>query len=348
MQRFVDADLSAWTTLGVPARTQELLVLEDEADIARWLERRETAPMPELVLGGGSNVVFLEDFAGRVVRLATRGYELLGEEGGSRLVRAAGGEPWDGFVRWCVVQGWGGLENLAAIPGSVGAVPVQNVGAYGLEVGERIAWVEGVDRDTGLAWTLSADECGFGYRTSRFKAAEESSRVITAVVFRLPRDEPPRLDYPDLQRWFGGRAQRVSPADVYAAVAEIRARKLPDPRVQGNVGSFFKNPLVSPAVAERLAALHPDLPRHPQPDGRVKLAAGWMIERCGLKGVREGGAMVHERQALVLCNAGGATGADFLALARRVREAVAERFGVELEVEPVLVGREGVRSLERA
>ncbi|MFC4486759.1 UDP-N-acetylmuramate dehydrogenase [Tepidiphilus baoligensis] len=348
MQRFVEVDLSSWTTLGVPVRAQELLVLEDEADIARWLERRKAAPMPELVLGGGSNVVFLEDFAGRVVRLATRGYELVGEEGGARLVRAAGGEPWDGFVRWCVTQGWGGLENLAAIPGSVGAVPVQNVGAYGLEVGERIAWVEGVDRDTGLAWTLSADECGFGYRTSRFKAAEESSRVITAVVFRLPRDEPPRLDYPDLQRWFGGRAQRVSPADVYAAVAEIRARKLPDPRVQGNVGSFFKNPLVSPAVAERLAALHPDLPRHPQPDGRVKLAAGWMIERCGLKGVREGGAMVHERQALVLCNAGGATGADFLALARRVREAVAERFGVELEVEPVLVGREGVRSLERA
>lgn len=348
MQRFVDADLSAWTTLGVPARAQELLVVEGKEDLARWFERRDAAPMLELVLGGGSNVVFLEDFAGRVVRLATRGRELLAEDGAARLVRAAAGEPWDEFVRWCVTQGWGGLENLAAIPGSVGAVPVQNVGAYGLEVGERIAWVEGVDRDTGLAWTLSADECGFGYRTSRFKAAEESSRVITAVVFRLPRDEPPRLDYPDLQRWFGGRAQRVSPADVYAAVAEIRARKLPDPRVQGNVGSFFKNPLVSPAVAERLAALHPDLPRHPQPDGRVKLAAGWMIERCGLKGVREGGAMVHERQALVLCNAGGATGADFLALARRVREAVAERFGVELEVEPVLVGREGVRSLERA
>lgn len=348
MQRFVEVDLSSWTTLGVPARAQELLVLEDEADLARWLEWREAAPMPELVLGGGSNVVFLEDFAGRVVRLATRGYELLGEEGEARLVRAAGGEPWDGFVRWCVAQGWGGLENLAAIPGSVGAVPVQNVGAYGLEVGERIAWVEGVDRDTGLTWTLSADECGFGYRTSRFKVAEEFSRVITAVVFRLPQDEPPRLEYPDLQRWFGGQARRVSPADVYAAVREIRAHKLPDPRVQGNVGSFFKNPLVSPEVAEHLAALHPDLPRHPQPGGRVKLAAGWMIERCGLKGAREGGAMVHERQALVLCNAGGATGADFLALARRVRETVAERFSVRLEVEPVLVGREGIRSLERA
>lgn len=342
MQRFTDVDLSAWTTLGVPARARELLVLEKEADLARWRERREAAPMPELVLGGGSNVVFLEDFAGRVVRLATRGRELLAEDDAARLVRAAAGEPWDGFVRWCVAQGWGGLENLAAIPGSVGAVPVQNVGAYGLEVGERIAWVEGVERDTGLAWRLPTAECGFGYRTSRFKARESAFMVITAVTFRLPRNEPPRLDYPDLQRRFAGLGQDVSPAEVYAAVAEIRARKLPDPRVQGNVGSFFKNPVVSPEVAERLAALHPELPRHPQPDGRVKLAAGWMIERCGLKGVREGGAMVHERQALVLCNAGGATGADFLALARRVRETVAERFGLWMEMEPVLVGREGV------
>jgi UDP-N-acetylmuramate dehydrogenase len=199
-----------------------------------------------------------------------------------------------------------------------------------------------VDRDTGLAWELSAAECGFGYRTSRFKAREASSWVITAVTFRLPRSGLPRLDYPDLKRRFASLGQDVSPAEVYAAVSEIRARKLPDPRVQGNVGSFFKNPVVSPEVAERLAALHPELPRHPQPDGRVKLAAGWMIERCGLKGVREGGAMVHERQALVLCNAGGATGADFLALARRVRETVAERFGLWMEMEPVLVGREGV------
>ncbi|MBI5781575.1 MAG: UDP-N-acetylmuramate dehydrogenase [Rhodocyclales bacterium] len=342
MQQFTDVDLSAWTTLGVPARAQEVLVLEDDADLACWLERRQAAPLPELVLGGGSNVVFLEEFAGRVVRLATRGRELLGEEDGARLVRAAAGEPWDGFVRWCLAHGWGGLENLAAIPGCVGAVPVQNVGAYGLEVGERIAWVEGVDRDTGQAWKLSAAECGFGYRTSRFKAPESASLVITAVTFRLPRQASLRLDYPDLQRRFAGLGEDVSPAEVYAAVAEIRARKLPDPRVQGNVGSFFKNPLVSPEVAERLAALHPDLPRHPQPDGRVKLAAGWMIERCGLKGAREGGARVHERQALVLCNAGGARGADFLALARRVRETVAERFGLWLEVEPVLVGREGV------
>ncbi len=328
--------LADYHTFRLPVTAESVLTVRGDADWARWQESRRTRPLPELILGGGSNVVFFCDhFPGRVVRIATRGWRVVREDARYRWIEALAGEPWAEFVAAVTARGWGGLELLAAIPGTVGAAPVQNIGAYGLEVAERIETVTVWHRDSGEMQTLAAEQLAFGYRTSWFKTPDAVGRVVQRVCFRLPKNEPPRLDYPDLQRWpFAGP---VTPQAVHEAVVAIRARKLPDPTQQGNAGSFFKNPIVAQEVAAVLTARHPALPAWPQPDGRVKLSAAWLIEACGLKGARVGQAAVSQRHALVLVNLGGARPAEVAALAALVQQQVTERFGVMLEPEPVVV-----------
>ena len=330
---FIEQSLQPCNTLGLPARAQ-VAVLDDEAAVPD-LCREQGEPV--FVLGGGSNVLMCAQPRHRVLRVALRGIRLMRDTADHWIIEAAAGESWHDFVTHCLDQGWPGLENLALIPGTVGAAPVQNIGAYGLELDQRLHSVVAWDLTAGCERTLLPVDCGFAYRDSVFKRDGAGRWLIVRVRFALPKAWVPRLDYPDLRAHPALRGVAPTPRQVYDAVCDIRRRKLPDPAVLGNAGSFFKNPVIDAARADALRQRFPDLRVYPQADGRVKLAAGWLIEQAGWKGRRLGPVGMHERQALVLVNHGGAQAADVRALAQAVRQAVRERFGVDLEQEPVVL-----------
>jgi len=351
-----DVDLGTRTTLRLPGRAALHAEIRCSTQLAMLAGRQRPR---RFVCGAGSNLVLTGDFDGLLLQMAIRGRELIGEDDQAWYVRAGAGENWHQLVLWTLAQGWPGLENLALIPGTVGAAPIQNIGAYGLEVGERLHALEAIDMLTGRALRLDRGDCHFAYRDSIFKQQGwhlNGQRVITRVTFRLPKAWQPLLGYGDLaaaldeQRSNDARGSRsghpdchpghpghTTPRQIAAAVIRVRSRKLPDPTTLPNAGSFFHNPVVSSSFAEELARAHPDLPRYPQPDGRVKLAAAWLIERSGWKGRNLGRVGMYERQALVLVNRGGARGAEVLALAHAVQADVRERFGVELLPEPVFL-----------
>jgi UDP-N-acetylmuramate dehydrogenase len=328
-------ELKGLNTFGLDAKAQLLFEIESEEDI---LSLPAFDPSRDFLLGGGSNVVFLSDIPGNVYLNRIHGIAITNDENGRVLVEAGAGESWDGLVRWTIDQGLCGLENLALIPGCVGAAPVQNIGAYGVELASvtenvtawdwrRVQWVQ-----------ISRQECRFGYRDSRFKSADPDRFLITSVRLALKREFEPHLEYAGLREELHDlTTNTLSAADVSAAVTRLRQRKLPDPALQGNAGSFFKNPEIESQQAAPLLEKHPSLPAWPQARGTVRLSAAWMIEACGMKGKRLGGAAVSERHALVLLNRGTATGADVAGLARQIRDAVMEKFEIELEPEPRLV-----------
>ncbi len=343
------ADLSTWHTFGLAARAHEALVVAQPHDWLLWQERRSRTAMAEVVIGQGSNTLFLTNFPGRVVKIATSGWQVVGEDAQFRWVDVAAGQPWALLVADWVARGWGGVENLAAIPGSAAAAVVQNIGAYGVEVGQWVDSVEVCNRTTGLRERLDHKQLSFGYRTSWFKRPEAADWVIETVRLRLPKRHEVRVDYPDLRRWFaqqGVDPRALPPAEavraIHDAVVAIRAAKLPDPARYGNAGSFFLNPVVPQAVAEALRQRYPNLPVYPHDAGQVKIAAAWLIEQTGLKGAQEGKVRVSPQHALVLENCGGANGAQVLALMRRIQEAVWERFGLWLCPEPILISATGV------
>ncbi len=294
---------------------------------------------PVLVLGEGSNLLFAADWPGVVVSIATLGRRILADDVDSCLIRAEAGERWDDLVRWSLGQGLVGLENLSLIPGTVGAAPIQNIGAYGTEVGEFIVAVEAWDRGTRRIERLAHADCGFRYRDSVFKR-EPERRIVTAIELRLPRQRELRMDYPGVQEELAAMGIDTPRAPhVAEAVCRLRTRKLPNPALIGNVGSFFKNPLVAADIADALKSQNPELPLYPAADDKQrKLSAAWLIERCGWKGQRDGDAGVSAQHALVLVNHGNASGAELLALARRIAASVHERFGVTLEPEARIVG----------
>lgn len=292
------------------------------------------------VLGGGSNVVLAPELSSLVIKVESTGIRLLHETPELRFVEAEAGESWHGFVTHCVQRGWGGLENLALIPGTVGAAPVQNIGAYGVELGQRFHSLDAWDLQEGRQVSFAPQDCGFSYRDSIFKQAEQGRWLILRVRFALPKQWKPVLRYPDLQNHPGLQPQQaggITPRDVCDAVCEIRRRKLPDPAVLANAGSFFKNPVVSEPDYQSIQARWPNVVAYPQSDGQWKLAAGWLIEQAGWKGRRQGLVGMHARQALVLVNHGGASADDVDALARQVCHDVLQQFGVHLEQEPVRV-----------
>jgi UDP-N-acetylmuramate dehydrogenase len=281
-----------------------------------------------------------------VLKIEVPGRRLIEDGPRFTVLEAGAGENWHDFVTWTLEQGHAGLENLALIPGTVGAAPVQNIGAYGVELQDRFEALDAIDLVTGKIFTLDAAQCAFGYRDSVFKhvAAKEGDfglggrALILRVRFRLPKPWKPVLGYADLQR----KIQETGITDpsarqIYEWVCTVRANKLPDPRVIGNAGSFFKNPTVSPEQCQDIIAREPNIVHYPMPDGTVKLAAGWLIDACGWKGKSVGNAGVYERQALVLVNRGGATGGEVVTLARAIQTSVYERFGIRLEPEPVVV-----------
>jgi len=321
-------------TFGLAATARWYAEVESAADIVAL--REHPAFGERLVLGGGSNLVLTRDWPGLVIKVAVSGIEVHSETETSVTIKVGGGENWHGLVMHCVARGWSGLENLALIPGTVGAAPVQNIGAYGVELKETLVSVDTVDLASGSTRALSRAECEFGYRDSVFKHALKDRVVITHVTFRLNKNAAPNTSYAALADELARRGHtQPTPAQVAEAVIAIRQSKLPDPAVLGNAGSFFKNPVVSAGQAQQLKAAHPAVPVYPQPDGTAKLAAGWLIEQSGLKGytVPSGHAGVHAKQALVLVNYGGATGDEILALAAHVQRTVEARFGVRLERE---------------
>ena len=312
-------------------------------DLARLPELLASEPYrrgPVLWLGGGSNLLFTGDYPGLVVKVALTGVTVRHENDDEVVVEAAAGENWHGFVQHTLEQGWAGLENLSLIPGTVGASPIQNIGAYGVEVKDCLTEVVCADlRDNGALRILSNAECRFGYRDSVFKHEMNGRLLVTAVRFRLSKRPELHTGYGDIGKELAamGKANGASPSDVSEAVIRIRSAKLPNPLELGNAGSFFKNPIIDADTAEALLARHPDLPHYPAGAGKTKLAAGWLIDRAGLKGYREGDAGVHARQALVLVNYGHANGKEIWALAQKVQAAVKERYGVQLEPEPLVL-----------
>ncbi|EJN06413.1 UDP-N-acetylmuramate dehydrogenase [Herbaspirillum sp. YR522] len=331
-----DFSLRTFNTFGIDARAQ-VYVAVDGVDTLRAVRAdAELAALPRLVLGGGSNLLFTRDHPGLVLHMRSRGIEVVGQDDDFTYVRAAAGESWHGLVQWTLAQGLGGLENLALIPGSVGAAPIQNIGAYGVELKDRFQALSAFDFVTGEVLVLERAACRFGYRDSVFKHALRERAVVLDVTFALPRHWQANAAYADVAQALAGVA-RPGPADIAAAVIGIRQRKLPDPAQIGNAGSFFKNPIVDAAVRDSLAARHAALVSYGQPDGSYKLAAGWLIDQCGWKGRSLGAAGVYDRQALVLVNRGGASGAEIAALAEAIRQDVHDRFGVWLEPEPVFV-----------
>lgn len=329
-------DLSSMNTLGLVSHASACVAFTDEAQLPE-LTRLASAYDHALVLGGGSNVVLAPQLSGLVICTQTQGIALIADTPDAWLVEAQAGETWHNFVDKCLAKGWAGLENLALIPGTVGAAPVQNIGAYGVELDTRIDQVHAWDIQQGKRRVFSRDECEFAYRDSFFKRQPAGRWLITRVRFRLPKPWVPQLSYPDLSACREmAAAGRLTPRQVFDAVCAIRQSKLPDPAVLGNAGSFFKNPVVDASVWEGLKAGFPDLVGYPQPDGTFKLAAGWLIDRAGWKGRRQGAVGVHDRQALVLVNFGAATSAELLTLAQSICADVYARFGVRLEQEPVL------------
>ena len=329
-----DVSLQPFNTFGVATRARYLAHAHNDAEVGEALQAAKRLQLPLLVIGGGSNLLLTGDVEALVLRMASRGLRIVSSQGDAVLVEAEAGEPWHPFVQWTLEQGLQGLENLSLIPGTVGAAPMQNVGAYGVEIKDVFAGLTALDRHSGELREFSLDECQFAYRDSRFKR-EAGRWLILRVRFALARAGALRLDYGPLrQRLAEQGVGEPTASDVSRAICSIRSEKLPDPAVLGNAGSFFKNPLVSADLAARLRVEHADLVAYPQADGQVKLAAGWLIEKAGWKGFRDGDAGVHRQQALVLVNYGGATGAQLLALARRIQADIQARFGVSLEIEP--------------
>ena len=332
------ASLREHNSFGLPAVAATLVRLTSEADVRRVVDHPEYGVAPKFVLGGGSNVVLTRDVPGVVLKVEIRGRRLLRADADAWIVEVGAGESWHEVVAWTVQQGWPGLENLALIPGSTGAAPVQNIGAYGVELKDRFESLDAVDLVTGRTVTLDATACRFGYRDSVFKQHLAGKSVITRVRLRLPRPWQPVLGYLDLERKMAETGNhRPDAQTVFDWVCAIRRAKLPDPALIGNAGSFFKNPVVSPEQCRDIIGRDPEVVHYLLQDGSCKLAAGWLIDACGWKGKSVGRAGVYDKQALVLVNRGGASGAEVVTLARAIQESVYGRFGIRLEPEPVIV-----------
>ena len=338
--------LQAHNSFGIVAKARSLVRVASEEDVLRLLADPELGARAKFVLGGGSNIVLTGDVKQVVLKVEVMGRRVLRDEPKATIIEAGAGENWHAIVSWTLDQGLPGLENLALIPGTVGGSPVQNIGAYGVELQDRFESLDAIDLVTGKTFTLDAAQCAFGYRDSVFKheAAHggdfglSGKALILRVRFRLPKPWKPVLGYADLDRKIKDTGiSNPSARQIYDWICAIRSVKLPDPQVIGNAGSFFKNPTVTSDQCSDIIAREPGIVHYPMPDGTIKLAAGWLIDACGWKGKSVGNAGVYEKQALVLVNRGGATGGEVVTLARAIQTSVYERFGIRLEPEPVEV-----------
>jgi UDP-N-acetylmuramate dehydrogenase len=341
MKIFSHHSLKSYNTFGIEAFAREFAEVNSLEDLHKLVDIHMNEIKPLFILSGGSNILFTGDISALVIKMNTLGKEVIKENDDEVYLRVAAGEDWDGLVEYCVDKGWGGLENLSGIPGLVGSSPIQNIGAYGAELKDAFESLEAVNICTGETTAYDAEQCQFGYRHSIFKRALKGRVVITHVVFRLKKKPLFNLSYQALKQKLEQLPdQEITLQMVREAVLQIRASKLPDPKVIGNAGSFFKNPVVSQSQLEALKTSFPGIVSFEAPpaDCRLptagfKLAAGWLIEQCGWKGYRGGDAGVHKDQALVLVNYGNASGLEILDLAGKIQRSVMEKFGIMLERE---------------
>lgn len=333
-----DVNLKPMNTFGLPCVAQTLVRIRSDSDVRHIVDDPKLGPAPKWVLGGGSNVVLTKNMNACVLKVEVMGKHCIETRRDAWIIEVGAGESWHETVQWCLSAGYPGLENMALIPGTVGAAPVQNIGAYGVELQDRLESIDAVDLITGQSFTLLASQCDFGYRHSIFKGALAGKCIITRVRLRLPTPWQPVLGYVDLERKMQetGIAQPDA-QQVFDWICAIRQAKLPDPKVIGNAGSFFKNPVVTPEQCKDIIGRDPEIVHYPLDDGSYKLAAGWLIDACGWKGKSIGQAGVYEKQALVLVNRGGAHGQEVVTLAQAIQESVYGRFGIRLETEPVLL-----------
>lgn len=337
MQLYKDHDLSRLNSFGISVQCKYLIDIHDENELPRAVDMAVHFGLPYLILGGGSNMLFTRDYEGTIIRLCIEGITAE-EQGDEVLVTAGAGVVWNQLVQHCVANGWGGIENLALIPGTVGASPIQNIGAYGVELQDVFESLRGLHVDQGF---LEFDKkgCQFGYRQSIFKSDLRNRFIVSSVTLRLSKKPQLKLHYGAIQEELTRRGiSEPSIADVAEVVSSIRVSKLPDPATIGNAGSFFKNPEIPEEQFERLKINHPDIVGYPTTAGMVKLSAAWMIESCGWKGKVVGNTGTYARHALVLVNHGGATGAEIQAFARQLQYSVYEKFGVAIEPEVNMVG----------
>lgn len=334
MIRFFDNyNLQPYNTFGVEVKARYFFEFTELEDLDLFLQSNKTWKEEKvLLLGEGSNILFLNDFDGLVIHPNIPGVQIINEDRQNVWVEVGSGENWDEFVRYCVDCHFGGVENLAFIPGNVGAAPVQNIGAYGQELQNVVDNVKGYDLNTREFVEYSNAACEFSYRNSIFKSKLKNQFIITSVVFKLDKFPEFNLDYQKLEKRVIEQGE-VNLQNIKQAVIDIRSEKLPDVNVIGSAGSFFKNPIVDIATAEEIEGEHKDMPVFRAGEGKVKLAAGWLIDKCGWKGYREGDLGVHEKQALVIVNYGNASGADIYNLSEKIQESVFEKFGVKLERE---------------
>jgi UDP-N-acetylmuramate dehydrogenase len=338
MKRTLNASLRHLNTFAVEAHAGQLLELETENDLEEFITGQHFDPACDLILGGGSNILFAGDIEGTVVLNRISGKRIVADSDNEVLLEACGGENWHQLVLWSLDQGLSGIENLSLIPGLAGAAPMQNIGAYGVELADVLDSVQALDLEKGTTREFKHDECQLEYRNSRFKSTDAGRYLIMRIRLRLHRNFTPKLEYKGLIEGLRAKGVKTPTAkNVSDAVIRIRQSKLPNPETIGNAGSFFKNPVVSRSTAELLAKDFDGLPVYPLNHNEAKLSAAWLIERCGWKGRSLGRAATSDQHALVLINKGDASGSDILALADAIRESVLNQFEVELQPEPLIV-----------
>ncbi|MCK4662821.1 MAG: UDP-N-acetylmuramate dehydrogenase [Bacteroidales bacterium] len=325
--------LKDYNTFGIDVKAKYFIELKNTDEVKNFhITNNKYKKIQKLIIGKGSNILFTEDFNGMVIHPNLKGVKRIGEDENHVLFKAFAGEIWENFVRYSVNNNYGGIENLSLIPGSVGASPIQNIGAYGVEVKDLIHCVETIDIETGELKIFSNSECHFGYRDSIFKSKYKNKYIINSVTYKLNKIHNYNIHYGNIENELKN-FNEISISTIRQAVINIRKRKLPDPEIIGNAGSFFKNPIVDNSKIEELISKYPDIPIYFKLDNKNKIAAGWLIEQTGWKGEKIGDAGVHDKQALILINHGNATGKNILELANKIIKSVAEKFGVELEME---------------
>jgi len=333
IRSYTDYPLRKHHTFGTQAKASHYFEYTEPEDLEGFLATtKEWKSHKILILGEGSNLLFVSDFQGLIINPNIPGIKISYEDRNNVWLEVGAGVKWDDLVEYAVFNWWGGIENLSLIPGKVGAAAVQNIGAYGMEIQNRIESVTGFDLETQSEYTLENSDCHYGYRESIFKNQLKDRFVITSVVFKLDKFPEFILNYGDLKAETE-KLGSINLRTIRKAVIGIRESKLPDPKIYGNAGSFFKNPMVESSIATQLLATYPKMPHYPAIDGQTKLAAAWLIEQCGWKGFRRGDAGVHEKQALVLVNYGNATGKEIYDLSEEIKQSVQKKFSVELERE---------------
>ena len=338
MNIYTDYSLKSRHTFGMDVQTALFIEYATKEELKEILQNQQLEEGRWLHIGGGSNLLFMGDYSGTILHSSIKGYEVLSEDAEEVVVRVGAGEVWDDFVAYTVAQGWYGAENLSWIPGEVGSSAVQNIGAYGVEAKDLIVNVETVEVATGEERIFSNAECAYAYRESIFKLSLKGQYIVTHVSYRLKKTPSYHLDYGNVRAELAKANFDLTLANVRQVIIDIRQAKLPDPNVQGNAGSFFMNPIVPRAHFEALQKDYPQIPHYEVDADRVKIPAAWMIDQCGWKGKRLGNASVHDKQALVLVNCGGATGAEVVRLSEEIQQSVFKMFGIQIYPEVNFIG----------